>query len=481
MITRKSVTVLAAVVVFVLWIVPSAFVDDAVSGRGQSTPASSPAGTPAPPPAEIALAGETPISNEIAQAETGEPEPTSLPEDDATAETVSTRTPVPTVTPGLISSAVDEFTAVTGLAKREFLGLSADDWINLAISALFVLGGYLLATWLVGSLLRRAAERSPTEFDDAILEAIGPQARWLIVVLSLRFATIRLTFLGSPVKSALQDLYFILFLGLGIWIGWHTINFVFDWYRHKVIAMEDAERLGPILTLLDRIALTVLVATGLIVLLSHFGVNVSALTASLGIAGLALSLAAQDTLSDAISGFVILMDQPFRVGDRIEISGLGTWGDVVQIGTRTTRIRTRDNRMVIVPNSTIGKSQVVNYTYPDPQYRVQMDIGIGYGMDIEQTRQLIVDTLQHVEGVLPSRPVDALYNEMGDSAMMFRVRWWIESYEDTRRIYDRVNTALQRALDEAGIEMPYPTHSLDLRVEPETADRLSQAFREPGQ
>jgi MscS family membrane protein len=193
------------------------------------------------------------------------------------------------------------------------------------------------------------------------------------------------------------------------------------------------------------------------------------------------SLAAQDTLSDAISGIVILMDQPFRVGDRIEISGLGTWGDVVQLGARTTRIRTRDNRMVIVPNSTIGKSQVVNYSYPDPQYCVQMDIGIGYGMDIEQTRQLIIDTLQHVEGVLPSRPVDALYNEMGDSAMMFRVRWWIESYEDTRRTYDRVNTALQHALDENGIAMPYPTHSLDLRVEPETADRLSHAFREPGQ
>jgi small-conductance mechanosensitive channel len=101
-------------------------------------------------------------------------------------------------------------------------------------------------------------------------------------------------------------------------------------------------------------------------------------------------------------------------------------------------------------------------------------------MDTEQTRWLIVDTVAHVEGVLPSRPVDALCNEMGNSAMMFRVRWWIESYEDTRRIYDRVNTALQHALDEAGIEMPHPTHSLDLRVEPETADRLSQALREPG-
>jgi small-conductance mechanosensitive channel len=467
--------------VFVLWFVPSAFVGDAVSGMDQSDPASSPDGTRTPLPTEIALVENTPVPKAIAQAGTAEPEPTTPPESEGTEEIVSTRTPAPTVTPGVISAAVEEFADATGLAEETLLGLSADDWINLAISALFVLAGFLLASWLFGGLLRRAVERTPSDFDDAVLEALGPQARWLIVILTLRFATIRLTFLSAPVKTALQDVYFVLFMAYGVWIAWQTVNLAFSWYRERLASEKDGERLDPILTLLRRVALTVLVATGGIVFLSHFGVNVTALTAALGIAGLALSLAAQDTLSDAISGFVILMDQPFRVGDRIEISGLGTWGDVVEIGTRTTRIRTRDNRMVIVPNSTIGKSQVVNYTYPDPQYRVQIDIGIGYGMDIEQTRQLIVDTVSHVEGVLPSRPVDALYNEMGDSAMMFRVRWWIESYEDTRRIFDRVNTALQRALDEAGIEMPYPTHALDLRVEPETADRLSQAFREPGQ
>jgi small-conductance mechanosensitive channel len=122
---------------------------------------------------------------------------------------------------------------------------------------------------------------------------------------------------------------------------------------------------------------------------------------------------------------------------------------------------------------------VVNYTYPDPQYRVQIDIGIGYGMDVETTRQLIVDTMRGLEGVLPDKPVDALYNEMGNSAMMFRVRWWIESYADTRRIFDRVNTALQAALDGAGIEMPFPTQSVNLQVDQETAKRIVQTIQEP--
>ena len=81
------------------------------------------------------------------------------------------------------------------------------------------------------------------------------------------------------------------------------------------------------------------------------------------------------------------MDQPFRIGHRIEIEEIDTWGDVVEIGTRTTKIRTRDNRMVIVPNSTIGNNQVVNYTFPDPRYRIQVDIGIGYGTDIKTVRK----------------------------------------------------------------------------------------------
>ena len=123
-------------------------------------------------------------------------------------------------------------------------------------------------------------------------------------------------------------------------------------------------------------------------------------------------------------------------------------------------------------------NQVVNYSYPDPRYRVQMDIGIGYGQDIEKVRHLLIDTVRNVEGILPDRPVEALYSEMGDSAMMFRVRWWIESFEDTNHIYDRVNTALQKALNEVGIETPFPTQDINIKLDPEGLGRISGAFRE---
>jgi len=157
-----------------------------------------------------------------------------------------------------------------------------------------------------------------------------------------------------------------------------------------------------------------------------------------------------------------MIDQPFRVGDRIEIPKLNTWGDVVDIGLRSTRIRTSDNRLVIMPNNVISTDQVVNYSYPDPRYRIQIEIAIGYDQDIEKVRQIIIDTTTQIEGVITYNPVEALVVAMGEYAMTFRVRWWIQSYIDTRLMFDRVYTALRHALDEAGIKKPSDTYHIDI-------------------
>ena len=187
-----------------------------------------------------------------------------------------------------------------------------------------------------------------------------------------------------------------------------------------------------------------------------------AFAAALGLTGFAISLAAKDTIADIIAGMIIMVDQPFRVGDRIQIQDENTWDDVTDIGLRTTRIRTRDNRLVIVPNSIIGKNQIINYTFPDPNYRIQTHVGIAYGTDIMTARKIMIDAVRDVDGVLADKPVEALYIEMNNWAMVFRVRWWIETYADTRRMFDKVHSALQEALDEAGIKIP--NDQLDLNL-----------------
>jgi len=160
---------------------------------------------------------------------------------------------------------------------------------------------------------------------------------------------------------------------------------------------------------------------------------------------------------------------------RASALALGTWGDVVEIGTRSTRIRTRDNRLVIVPNSAIAKDQVVNYTYPDPRYRVQIEVGIDYDSDLKLARQTAIDAVRDVEGVLPDKPVDALFVDFGDSTITFRIRWWIDSYIDTRRMFDKVNEALLNGFNEASINMPNITYDLNLKVDDQNVKEFSDA------
>jgi small-conductance mechanosensitive channel len=185
---------------------------------------------------------------------------------------------------------------------------------------------------------------------------------------------------------------------------------------------------------------------------------------------LVISLGARDIISDAISGVIILLDEPFRVGDVIAVEELDKWGEVVDVGTRTTRIRTRDSRLVIVPNSKIGASQVINYTFPDNEYRVYSDILVAYGSDFDQVRRVAQGAVRSVQGVLPEEPVDVLFHEYGVSARIMRVRWWIDDMNQEKRIIDGVNEALEIAFDEAGIGMPVTTRNLIVQVDPAKAE-----------
>jgi len=159
-----------------------------------------------------------------------------------------------------------------------------------------------------------------------------------------------------------------------------------------------------------------------------------------------------------------LSDQPFRAGDSILIKELDTWGDVLDIGTRTTRVRTQENRELIVPNSQIAKSPIVNYNYPDTNYRLQSDIRIAYGIDIDHVRQIAVEAVRSVTFVLADEPVDVLFIEF-DSARKVRVRWLIATFKDKWYALDEVNTALESAFDKAHIDMPPATYALHVHIE----------------
>ena len=341
-----------------------------------------------------------------------------------------------------------------------FLGLTASQWLDAGISLLIVIVIVIISRWLITTVLDRGAKRitkrTQTTLDDAILNALRQPLFWLAFVLALDFAINRLDFLSDQWNGLLDDTFYVLYLLIGFFFAGKLLSGVIQWYGDEITIHTKTDLDEQLMPFFRRIAMAILWLIGIITLLGHFEVDISAMVTTLGIGSLAIALAAQEALSDTISGLIIMIDRPFRIGDRIEIQALDTWGDVVDIGLRSSRIRTRDNRMVIVPNSVIGKSLVVNYSYPDTQYRTEVHIGIGYDSDIEHAREIMIDTVRGIDGVLSEKRVEALLMEFGDAAMIFRVRWWMDSYYDARRMVDKVNSALYNALADAGIEMPYP-------------------------
>lgn len=167
----------------------------------------------------------------------------------------------------------------------------------------------------------------------------------------------RLAFLSIGLKTIAQSILFVVAFAIALHILWQSITVTEAWVNRLVAEAEREDELAPVIKLFVILAHLFLFVIGITLLLSNFGFDVVVIAATLGVGGLAFSLAARDTIADIIAGITILIDRPFRIGDRIEIEANYTWGDVVTIGLRTTRVRTRDNRMVIVPHSSIVENE----------------------------------------------------------------------------------------------------------------------------
>lgn len=363
----------------------------------------------------------------------------------------------------------------------EFLGIPASTWKEMGL-ALAILAGAAILAWLLLLLIDRVfvrlARRTPTSFDDALLDAVRMPLFWAIMFFALTIALDQLNFLPVDWRESRADLRFVLYWLVAWGLVHRLVANMMAWYAREMARRTASPLDEDMIPFLRRLTLFLVAAIAVIVLLSHFGVDVTAMVTSLGIASLAFAMAARDTLSNWITGFVIIFDRPFKIGDRIEIQSLDTWGDVLDIGLQSTRVRTRDNRMVVVPNSVIGRNLVVNHSDPSTQYRVQTHVAVDYGTDVVQARQVMVEAVRAQDWVMQGERIEALFVEYGDVGIIFRVRCWIENYVETRRILDKLNSCLYDALNEAGIEMPMPVQRLHHRIDDQDRDGLVAVLRE---
>ena len=383
----------------------------------------------------------------------------SEPTSEGLVEEPPARTPVPTPTPGPVDRVITTALEETELAGTVFLGLTIESWISIGISILAFILLYLLGLWLIRRPLTSLVRRTPTEIDDAFLPTIQSPLKAFVAVFSLDFSVNRLDFWNPSFRQTLGDIFFILYLLIFAYIIWQLVLFLKEWYRDEMVSKMGEERYEAVSPLILRMVTVTLLVFGLAILLDHFGFDLSAITI-IAVLIFLIYIAARDVLSDAMNGFIILFDQPFRVGDRIKTLQMDTWGDVVDIGTRTTRIQTYDNRLVVIPNSDIANQQLDNYTYPDPTYRMQLDIGVQYGSEISKVQESLTEAIAEVEGILPDKQIEVLLIEFGESGLIFRVRWWVVTQTDFYAMSNLVNLAMIEALGEAGIDISFTTFNV---------------------
>lgn len=210
---------------------------------------------------------------------------------------------------------------------------------------------------------------------------------------------------------------------------------------------------GLVDLLVDNLYTVVVLVMAGIMAADQVGINVTAALAGMGVAGIAVGFAAQDSLANTIAGFLIFWDKPFTVGDFVEVED--EYGEVTEITLRTTRIRTRNNTYVVIPNKEIIDGVLVNHSMYG-ETRVDIPVGIAYKEDIDEARSALLDAVSSIDGTLDDPESRVVVVGLGDSSIDLEVRVWIREAQDERPVTFRAIEACKKALDDAGIEIPFP-------------------------
>ena len=221
-----------------------------------------------------------------------------------------------------------------------------------------------------------------------------------------------------------------------------------------------------VIDLLNKFSGAIVYATAAIIALDVLGVNVMPFIAGAGVMGVAVGFAAKDTLSNLIAGILLIIDRPFEIGDRIEVwsapAGSASWGDVIDIGLRATRIKTTDNIVVIIPNNEIMTRDIVNYTTIYSSIRVRINIGVAYDADIAKAKALIIQAASSADWILAEPAPKVVVRNFGESSVDLQARVWIKEARKRMDTIDHITDTVKALFDENGIEIPFPKRDITI-------------------
>ncbi len=330
--------------------------------------------------------------------------------------------------------------------------------------AVIIIGYFIakLVNWGLSRLVHLILKKTRTLFDDHVVELLRGPAFASVFLVALSIAAV-LVLEGSMETATLS-----LFKSVAVVI-WTL--FLLQLARLILRAMSGTpDRFAIIrsqtLPLFENLALLVIIGAAIYFLFTAWNIDMTAWLASAGIVGIAIGFAAKDTLANLFSGVFILADAPYQIGDYVVLDS-GERGEVTQIGLRSTRLLTRDDVEVTIPNSIMGNTKVINESGgPHKKFRIRLKVGVAYGSDIDQVRAVLMDVAQQDEGVCDNPEPRVRFRTFGASSLDFELLGWVDEPSLRGRILDSLNGAVYKRFRQEGIEIPYAKQDVYIKSLP---------------
>jgi small-conductance mechanosensitive channel len=310
--------------------------------------------------------------------------------------------------------------------------------------------------------LVRLAARTKTAIDERLITILHHPIFYSIILAGIYVAIARFTLPEKALfylAGLLKSLALLLWSGAALKVTLLLIQTMERRARGKELIRR---RFAPLFENLAKIAVFVI---ALIILLSIWGIPVTALLASAGLMGLVIGFAARDILANFFGGLFVLADSPYKIGDYIVLDS-GEKGIVMDIGLRSTRIKTKDDIEITIPNAQIANSKIINESGPQERTRVRARVGVAYGSDVDKVKEILTRVAEENEHVCAEPKPRVRFREFGDFSLNFELLCWIEDPLNRGLVLDELNTAIYKRFAEEGIEIPFPQHDIYIKQFP---------------
>lgn len=341
---------------------------------------------------------------------------------------------------------------------HEFLDSLNNPWIAAGVVVLLSLAvaqtlGFILTRWV-----SRLTRRTQTSVDDQLVLRLHRPVFAHVTIFGLVHATRIL--LAEPAPSVSLTVQRILWtLAMFVWL-----RFFLGSLRLLLESLSDHGGIveSRTIPLLDNVGKIGAVGLAGYIFCLIWGVNPTAWLTSAGILGIALGFAAKDTLGNLFSGFFILADTPYQIGDYIVLDS-GERGSVTNIGLRSTRLLTRDDIEIVIPNAVIANAKITNETGgPHPKERLRVAVGVAYGTDVDRVVEILETVANEADGICEYPAPRVRFRQFGDSSLDFELLCWIEEPSLRGLRLHELNMEVYKAFAREGVQIPFPQRDVHL-------------------